>query len=53
MSISLDPTSTQLTLPITDVCEIERQVPLKYGDDAVEVPGARQLLQSLDRLSVR
>ncbi|KAL9065491.1 MAG: hypothetical protein Q9161_008196 [Pseudevernia consocians] len=33
------------------VCELERQLPLKYGHDAVEVPGARQLLQSLDRLS--
>jgi glycerol-1-phosphatase len=38
-------------LPLLDVSEIEGIIPERYGADAKEVPGARQLLEDLKRVS--
>lgn len=35
-----------------DVCKAEGQIPLLYGSSAIEVPGSRALLSSLDASSV-
>lgn len=35
------------TESITDVRKAEGLLPLKYGDEAVEIPGSRKLLTSL------
>ncbi|TKA67438.1 hypothetical protein B0A55_09142, partial [Friedmanniomyces simplex] len=34
------------------VCEAEGRVPLEYGSDAVEIPGARALLETLEKEGV-
>jgi glycerol 3-phosphatase-1 len=36
-----------------DVRELERQVPLLFGDQAVEIPGARRFLTSLENSNAR
>lgn len=33
---------------MTDISEVEGQIPKIYGSDAVEIPGARKLLQTLN-----
>lgn len=35
------------------VCQLEREVPLLFADDAKEIPGARDLINSLGRLSAK
>ena len=32
-----------------DVSEVEGKIPREYGQDAVEVPGSRNLLETLER----
>lgn len=34
---------------IRDVCKIEGQIPLEFGQDATEIPGSRALLEHLGR----
>ncbi|KAJ9662762.1 DL-glycerol-3-phosphatase [Neophaeococcomyces mojaviensis] len=34
------------------VCELEGRIPKEFGSDAIEIPGARKLLQELDELEV-
>ena len=46
-SISAPHTTTSLTITRTDVKQMEGLLPKLYGDDAVEIPGARPLLQDL------
>lgn len=39
-------------LTSSDVSEAEGRIPREFGGDAVEIPGARKLLEGLDNLSV-
>lgn len=39
-------------IPSSDIKEMEGQLPVKYGKDAVEIPGARDLLDSIQRDNV-
>lgn len=38
--------------PLTDVCAAEGAVPKKWGQDAVEIPGSRDLLSVLEQHNV-
>ena len=38
--------------PASDVCHAEGQVPIQFGHDAIEVPGSRALLSSLEDAGV-
>lgn len=42
---------TRLTNSIVDIRKLEGAIPLNYGGDAHEIPGARRLLEGLDRES--
>ena len=47
MYVKSCPASPLFEANITDVCEMEGRLPKLYGDDAVEIPGARSLLDKL------
>ena len=42
--------NNDLGLTITDVSKVEGRIPYRFGQDAVEVPGARSLLDKLDNV---
>lgn len=42
----------ELTVTALDVCHAEGQIPIQYGHDAVEVPGARALLDRLNQATI-
>lgn len=41
----------KLTRLTTDIKQVEGQIPREFGKDAVEIPGARKLLASMDDLN--
>ena len=41
-----------LCLPVEDVSSMEGQIPREYGQDAVEIPGSRALLDTLEAAGV-
>ncbi|KAF4549435.1 putative haloacid dehalogenase-like hydrolase 2 [Elsinoe fawcettii] len=49
--IGVDPT-TILATSHGHICKAEGRVPIEHGSDAVEIPGARSLLSSLEAASV-
>lgn len=50
MCVSLSLVRLTPRLTRTDVKKVEGRIPYDFGKDAVEVPGARALLASLDKV---
>lgn len=40
-------------MPVTDVCHVEGLIPKQFGQDAVEIPGARAFLDRLEEVGAR
>ena len=38
---------------MTDICEMEGRIPHEWGSDATEIPGARQVIASLEELQAK
>jgi glycerol-1-phosphatase len=51
-SVSRDPLGQPVELTSGDIGAMEARIPIEYGKDAVEIPGARKLLNTMDEKNV-